>query len=253
MTLNFNVFEELAKFNQVKFSELNHKQLIDGKAANLSVTKLLNLFKKEFNEEFWAYKKAKELGISKEEVKKEWRDKRNSSSSQGTEYHSSIEGYLKNKLAISSEQFKINYPGFYQFWEVNKAKEQLIPVASELSIGDKDLLIGGTLDQLFQNVLTDSLEIWDWKTNESFTTSSKQKFKSPISHLDTSHLSTYSLQLSIYQQIIEKYTNLRIGKKMILHLDRDGGQTPIECLDLHDEVLTILEVQKSEFKSNILI
>jgi hypothetical protein len=63
-------------------------------------------------------------------------------------------------------------------------------------------------------------EIWDWKTNKYFTFNSERgdNFLGKLSLLELCDLEIYSLQLSAYKYIIEKYCNIKLGQSHLVWL-----------------------------------
>jgi hypothetical protein len=69
----------------------------------------------------------------------------------------------------------------------------------------------------------------------------KNKFKSPISHLDECEFNTYSLQLNLYKYIIEKNTNLKIGDTYFVWLfEGNDNYQVFKCQDMSKEIVTML-------------
>ena len=144
--------------------------------------------------------------------------------SKGTAVHSYAEYLLANKqLEINiDEHLRDAYNKccaiFDKFY--NDSKESLIPIKSELVIGDKNFGVCGMVDQLFWNEKEQQYQIWDWKTNKEINKNSKFKKKmlAPITYLDECEFSSYALQLSLYRYIIEKNTQIKIGSSYLLHI-----------------------------------
>ena len=63
-----------------------------------SVTRVIGLFKQEFDSGYWSEKKAKERDITKEEILAEWKYKSDYSCEKGTLFHEYAENYLNNKI-----------------------------------------------------------------------------------------------------------------------------------------------------------
>lgn len=232
--------KELEVFNQITFVEETHKYFINGKpSAPISVTGFISKLKPKFDEDKWAKLKAKKLGISVDEMKFIWSEKNLFSTTLGTCFHKIAEsvytgipytlksdelkhslgeasyGDLKNILPILVDQFS----SFYK-----KTKDIIIPVKNELIIGDlDDTRICGTMDMLVYNTKSKQYEIYDFKTNKDITYNSTygEKFSRPLENLDVCEYNTYSLQLSFYKYIIEKYTNIKIGAMYIVWFSRD--------------------------------
>jgi len=108
---------------------------------------------------------------------------------------------------------------------VNKLCEQyleeynyLVPIAIEYKVGDVEMGIAGMLDRLYYNNLTKDIEVWDFKTDKKIATSNKYQ-KIRLFDIDECELNKYAIQTSFYKRIIEKNTNLRLGKSNIIHLN----------------------------------
>lgn len=243
------IFEEFAKFNNIVFYDDTHKYLIDGKEA-ISATKLLGMFKKPFDTEFWAAKKAAQEGITKEEMKARWELKSRISTEKGTAVHSYIENRLSNKVfpypakEISAvfegaDPVRPLYDKILPLAErfVSDIRGKMIPIKSELVVGDAEYGLCGMIDQVFYNKKSKQLELWDWKTNKEISTSSQYKLQAPLSNLDDSELTVYSLQLNLYKHIIEKNTNLKFGKSYLVWFNEaNESYQIIPCNDVSAEI-----------------
>ena len=256
---------ELSVFNNIKYYDEPHEYYIDGQKMT-SATRLIGKFKQEFDSEFWSTKKAKERKITQEEILKEWKDKADYACEKGTLFHEYAENYLNNKIfpypkdrvmrILKDNGFKQDdtlekdfnklVSLFNKFYEESYGK--LIPIKSEIIVGDEELGICGMVDQLFWNNKSEALQIWDWKTNKEIKRSNRwQQFKEPISHLDVCEFNTYSLQLSLYRYLIEKNTDLKLGDSYIVWFnEKNDKYEPIKCRDYREEVELILK----EFKKN---
>ena len=134
---------------------------------------------------------------------------------------------------------------FEKFYE--DSKDNLIPVKSELVVGDREYGICGMVDQLFYNKKYNELQIWDWKTNKKIGTKNDygEKFLEPLNNMDVCELNTYSLQLNLYKHIIEKNTNLKIGKLYICWFHETNKKYEvIECKDFSEEINQLVKLNK---------
>ena len=214
---------ELAKFNNIKYYDEPHEYFIDGKKQK-SVTTFIGEFKTPFDEEYWSTRKAKELKVSKEELLKEWAFKRDSACDKGSCFHAYAETYLNNKVfPWEPEKYVERYGSdilsgpleklremFHDFYK--KSSRSLVPIKSELVVGDEELGICGMVDQLYFNKKSSNLEIWDWKTNKEIKRENPwERYDAPINHLEACEFNTYSLQLSMYKYLIEKNTTINLG------------------------------------------
>ena len=195
------------------------------------------------------YSKPKPLNecITEEDVKKEWLYKNHHATYEGSTLHDYIENYLSNKIKPEpkespeglkfeeiDETYKVMRQHFHNFYEDTVAKGKLIPVKSELVVGDRELMLCGMVDQLFWNVKHQCLQIWDWKTNTKLNM--KNDFGNKLDHilymLDDCEYEIYSLQLNIYKKIIERNTNLRLGDSYLVWFNEENPNYEIiKCGD----------------------
>lgn len=258
MWLNYT--KDLDIFNRITFEEIAHKYFIDGKeSAKYSVTGLINKYKPKFEEDKWARIKAKSLNISVDEMKFIWAEKNLYSTTLGTELHRLIECvYTSEEYKFENNKIKQSigeeaYKGFsnhlctitkhFKNFYVH-TKGYIQPVANELTVGDiEGTRVCGTLDMLAYNKQENCFEIYDFKTNKSITYSStyKERFNKPLDDLQVCEFNTYSLQLSIYKYIIEKYTSLKIKNLYIVWFNIDNSDFKlIPCNYLGTHVSQIL-------------
>lgn len=190
--------------------------------------------------------------ITEEMVKKDWKYKNNHATYEGSTLHDYIENYISNKIfpepEVSSDGIKfgeiketygVMKNHFHNFYNDTIAKNKLIPVKSELVVGDKELMLCGMIDQIFWNEKQQCLQIWDWKTNTELHMNSKfnNKMKYCLSDLDECEFNVYSLQLNIYKKIIERNTNLKFGSSHIVWFNENNpNYVLINCADYGDHV-----------------
>jgi hypothetical protein len=252
--------KSLTVFNSIVFLHKTHSYLINGRpSAKVSVTGLLNLYKPKFDVNKWSAIKAEQRGITAEEIKEEWRLNNLYATTRGSIFHNYVENYYDNKV-IPYDQYSVQkdlgdelhaklrdeLPDLIkQFNKFYNDYQHLLPIKKELVIGDiNNTRICGMLDMLVYNTKTDSYEIYDYKTNREIDFSSKfeKKYYEPISHLDVCEFNTYSLQLSLYQYIIEKYTPIKItGTYVVWFNIKNESYKLIPLLNLTKEVESILQ------------
>lgn len=258
------MLEELQKlkvFDRITFFDSDHSYKIDGKpSARVSVTGLVNTVKEPFDEEKWAGIKAKEFGISPDDMKLLWKKNNQMATYQGSVLHNYIDNYYQNKVkpydrvaakAILGDvlhdkmydNLKTLVKQFNNFYI--DTSEYILPIKNEFVVGD----LGGTricgmLDMLAYNTLTKSFEIFDFKTNKRFTEYSEfeKKLSPPVSHLDECEFNIYSLQLSLYKIFIQKYTDIQIDKlKIVWFSVNNEDYKIIELNYLEDECMALME------------
>lgn len=244
------IYKELAKFRHIKYFDEPHKYFI-GEQELVSGTTFIGTLKDKFDADFMAGKVAKKRGVDKETILAEWDYKRDFSSIKGTMVHNFAENYWGNKVFPYNEQLVIDKFGedvirerydecvkmFKEFY--NEASKSLVPIAMELVIGDSELGIGGMVDGLFWNDKMGELQIWDYKTNKQIRTTSeyRKRFKVPINWIEECEYESYSLQLNLYKYIIEKNTNLKIGKLYLVWIQEENEKFEvIQCKDYMDVI-----------------
>lgn len=260
-----DIIKQLSVFNRIIFLAKSHKYCIDNKPTErLSVTGLIDLYKPKFETDKWANLKAKNIGLTTEEIKADWKQNNLYSTTLGTILHQYIDNYYNNKIIPynhSDVESSLGHDGhmrlretlskligqFNNFYNFNK---HIIPIKNELVVGDiQTTKICGTIDMLAYNDNTKEFEIYDFKTNKSFHFTKKfnEMLKAPISHLDNCEYTCYSLQLSLYKHFIEKYTGIKISKNNVVWFNSNNEDYQIiELLDLKSEVSDILNHFESE-------
>ena len=257
--------KKLKVFDRITFYDSDHSYKIDGEpSAKLSVTGLVNTVKEPFNEEKWAAIKAKELGISPEEMKLVWKKNNQMATLQGSTLHNYIDNFYQNKVKpydrVSAESIlgqtlhemmhknlKVLVKQFNNFY--NATKDEILPIKNEFVVGDiQSTKICGMLDMLSYNTTTNEFEIYDFKTNKRFSETSEfeKKLLFPVEHLDECEFNIYSLQLSLYRTFIQKYTDIEINKLKIVWFSINNDDyriielkyLPEECTALMDNFLT---------------
>lgn len=283
----FDYFKEMDVFNNIRYTDSDHSYLINGKKA-ISGTTLIHQFENVFDAEEVANKVAQKKGVSAQELLNQWALTNVIASVKGSLLHEYCELFyqkrvqelfdediteriVKNLKRIETYkptdvEFKDNVekcletiklyvhktlPLIHVFLNISNGK--LIPIGSEIIIGDEEYLVCGTIDQLFYNATHNTLEIWDWKTNKEFKVKDtyNKKLKFPLEQYDDTHFYKYSIQLNLYKWILEKNTNLRVSKLWLLNFsetlaDKDEQAVYYECLDLQDKIQPLLEFYKNK-------
>lgn len=242
----FEVFDD-----NIEFFEKEHKYKFkrNPDVIPLSVTGVIGKYKKPFDAEYHAKNKADQLGISKEQVLKEWKDKGELASSKGTLVHLYMEQMMKG------EQFSIpenlNRPDVVDAFNKTKpicnkflknSYNTLEHVSAEQLVGCPEWGITGMIDQIVRNKHTGEYYLLDWKTNKKINTESFYKLQGSLSHLDSSELTIYSLQLGLYKRILERYINIKISNCLIIHLPLDSDDYKMyKTHEFKDEIDLIIK------------
>ena len=241
---------ELDKFNNIKFFDKDHIYTIRDRKIT-STTSVIHKFQEEFDTEYWANRKAEEKNIDVEDIKKEWKFKNRHAIMEGKTLHTFIENYFNNKITpypkeeiiaefgydAIKDTYKIMEEQFLSF--AKDVKNVLIPIRSEVVVGDEEIGICGMVDMLFYNKKMEEYQLWDWKTSTRIRRRSyfNKQMLFPLDHLDECEFNSYSLQLATYKYIIERNTNIKLGNSYIVWFnEKNASYEVIKCAPMSNEV-----------------
>lgn len=254
--MDFSVFNELSKFDRIKFDEESHTYTVD--RFNLtSVTKLIGSVE-HFDEISIATKQAESTGVPIHIILAKWRKKGEYARLKGTEMHSYIENlWLNNKykfktfndhleMFVELDVLKEQYETFYY-----AARKIMSLVKTEFRVYDIEHRVAGTVDGLFHNTVNNCFDIWDWKTSTEISKHNRFGEKLiGLEHLDNCNFNIYALQLSIYKYIIEKNTNIKIKNLHICQISTlNKAFNAFKVPYLKDEAVYLLEKNKKTILS----
>lgn len=236
-----DVLKQLDYFNyeKFKFDEASHTYTLDGKTV-YGVTSFLNRFVKPFDSDYWSKKKAEEGGITQAEILAQWDAKRDRSCDLGHAVHNWIEDfYEKGKTELTKdaeanervEKFKLIY---------ESRLKQLESIGSEIRVFSKKYGIAGTIDKLY--IWEGSVIIGDWKTNKAIKTDKDfcfGKLLYPFEKYKENELNKYSLQLSMYQILLEE-AGIFCDYAFICHIPDKGEAKIYKLKDFRAELRTYL-------------
>ena len=186
----------------------------------------------------------------------EWDEENRKSCERGTKIHADLENSFYNKKKdIDISKFEIGGKfvcdkGRTELdLENGVYPEYLISRVSE----DGKLRIAGQIDLLVKK--GNKIIIADWKTNRKIETKSfynnktKQsvKMKFPLNNLDDVNYWHYTLQLSTYAWMLQKYNpEFEIEDLVLVHFDHDDNMTVYHLPYLTEEVIKMLNHFKKE-------
>ena len=183
-----------------------------------SVTEFINTFFTPFDE----LKVAKKLTqlkkyqhMSTQDILKDWEQRRN----RGTIVHKEIEDYitLKNSLELDPKSQQGVF--FLQEKCMSNKNNLLFP---EVKICAETLNLAGTIDLMIYNKKKNKIYLIDWKTNLEIKKKGFQKgIKKSTQLIDDCSFNRYTLQLSMYQYILETCYNAEVDGLYIIHLKDD--------------------------------
>lgn len=219
-------------FSNLTFEEKKHKYFVEGKPIKTSVSGLISEFYEHFNAQAVAPFSARKLGITTEEVLKQWADINQESRDRGHRVHNFGELYQFNR---SLEPSCPQEEAIVAFWK--SLPEHIIPVAAELRMYHFKYLFAGTADIILFDTKTQTYIIADYKTNKDLFKNFKGKtMLAPFKALLDCPLNHYVVQLSYYQLLLEQI-GVKVTKRVIIWLGLDGKFT---CIDT-DDVTSILK------------
>lgn len=234
--------KELSVFDRICFVESTHSYLIDGQPTHdLSVTRLIKKFKREFKQKEMAARVAKKRKTTIDHILAEWEMNRLYSSTIGTLLHKYVESfYTKQKfdpvfnsdvLAFEEKQkLKTNLPVLIEYFQkFYNDNSHLQCIKNEFIVGDlDDTKLCGTADMLCLNTQDNTIELLDFKTNKKLDSSSKYaKLFYPFGDMDECEINEYTIQLNTYKYFIEKYTNIKVEKMKLIWLQATNNSYQI--------------------------
>ena len=172
----------------------------------------------------------------------------------GTECHLVMENIWQKKNYNFDKRLNEKFPEMEEDFNYrkgvckeifNKMKNIYVPIANEFIVYDQENGICGTIDMLAYNTKKDCYSIIDWKTSKKFETGNQWSdyMKEPFNHIVNCNTSEYSLQLSLYKYILEKYTSIRIGEMVLFQIPNKDNPMPqvFRCLDLSNYIAEYLK------------
>ena len=258
----------LSSFKELDFIEDGHKYFLnkdDGTKIEMnSVSSVCHRFEPLVDWDTIRDRKAKKLGISSEELKRQWREKNITSTSNGTLTHLFAESYMyffmgqvdKIPSIIKDMQYEDGFLIPYgekqmavakYYEDLNKVDnmwavmpETKVYIESGNNPFGMNLNVSGTFDALF--AFMDSkgklkLSVRDWKTNASLLNSYNMSMGNTLLYPFESGefinqpKSMYTIQLSLYQLGLQQL-GYEIGDRKLLWLTDSGEYFKIDVQDV---------------------
>ena len=182
-------------------------------------------------------------GMSKEEIKKMWKDNGIAASEAGTKMHLDIECFY-NDMDVEIEEDCVEWKYFEEFEEEVGGKKE--PYRTEWMIWDRELKFAGSIDMIYKNP-DGTLDIYDWKRSKEIKMDNKwQSSITPcIKHIPDCNYYHYCLQLNTYKALLEKNYDVTIRDMylVVLHPNNDTYKH-IKVLDLQREVNALFDLRR---------
>jgi ATP-dependent exoDNAse (exonuclease V) beta subunit len=231
----------------LKFDEPTHKytHTKDINSEYISVTTWIHSHFPEFNSDEIIDKMMKGKnwnennkywGLTKEEIKNQWKENADSVSSLGTEMHFKIECFMNNNILQGnyshedlnefyiSRDYKDETKEWQYFLNFVRDYPELVPYRTEWAVFDQHLKLAGSIDMLYKNK-DGTLSIYDWKRAKEITKKNnfnKFAIAECIKHLPDTNFWHYALQLNIYKAILETNYKILIKDLYLVRLHPDA-------------------------------
>lgn len=216
----------------VTFDKASHTYTINGRAVP-SVTTILKRLKPEFNADSKAAEIAFREGTTKAAILAKWKATSDTALANGNALHQYAEAQLNAfpEILPIPEDATNEIRAFHSFW--SKASRNLTPIHSETIIADKEYGIAGTIDAvMICNRHAPRRHILDWKTGKFHHTDPYgQRLLAPFEDLPASQYALYSLQVSLYQLMLERQA-IPCGSSYIVFHPSKGPAIQIRAMDL---------------------
>ena len=177
-----------------------------------------------------------------EQLINEW----NEAANHGTKVHNEIEEHIL-KLSKPTEPKAIQG---INWLEKHLDRDKHIAYTEKI-IYSEELKLAGSVDLIIKNTQTNEYTIIDWKTNKKITTSSynnKMGTHKITRDIEDCKYLIYTLQLSLYRYILEKYYGLNVVRQLIVHLKEDEVLAYLtQYLESHAYKCANLRKEKNEF------
>lgn len=216
-------------FKGLTFEEESHKYTINGRPLLYSVSDIVHSYEAPTNFYAISYRKDEQLGLPRGSHKQLWAYNAAEACALGTKAHYYAE--LRSMAPIPpTTGFEVAAEKFL----IDIQKNYLI-VQPEMLMYHKEFYFGGMADLLLRDKITGKYIIADYKTNkELFKSFNDQRLLEPFSDIVADNFGKYSIQLSMYQILLEQVPGVEVSQRVIVHLRKDGEYKHYKTDDLTD-------------------
>lgn len=237
---------------EITFEESTHKysSIINGKEISYtSGTGVIHACFPPFDPSGEITKRcALKEGITVEELKAKWKAKGDASCKFGTRVHECCEdielGKSEHELRNTPQDAREEIVFKHAVNMARKFRQQLDILGVEKIVFSPELRIAGTIDLFARSKKTGEWIIIDHKTNQSIDTENKWSNFAlpPIEHIPDINFYTYSLQLNLYQYLLQREGYVPKCSKFRLFLNHltESGAKLIELPDMQLEIRDII-------------
>lgn len=181
---------------------------------------------------FLVYKTRKYANYTVESLLAEWK----AAKDEGSRVHEELDDYIRHGISVSATKA---IPGME--WMDDMSSDFGDTVYSEVIVYSEELKLAGTIDMLIHNSSTNECILFDWKTSKKMDRSSSKKgITSACSDMDDCRFDKYSLQVSLYAYLLEKYHGIKIAGCYLLHLSHYDADT-LKASNLRSNVVEMIQ------------
>lgn len=212
----------------------------------LSVTTIIGKYKRPFDLEGLSAKCAAEEGVAQDEIKSRWATESKTACRYGTKMHSVAERLFNGEFVDDSTFSFKEKVVFAQIQSVvKKMRAKPYDWESEKIVFDPKVNVAGTIDLLGRNRETGSYILLDWKTNKQIRMDNEwgKTLLSPVDGLPECEMSTYGLQLAMYERILKEGGFIDPSsqvRRFICHLHPETGVNFHEVDSKYDRFVDLL-------------
>lgn len=238
----WSAYKSLEKLLPSDNWKIEKKSLLKSKKFNKEILDVYNISENDFNK-------------AQQDILDEWQKKNEESCIRGTAIHADLEKAMYSNP--NTQMKKFGFGGKFKAYKDKNKDELTDGVYPEYLVyytdPDNVINIAGQIDLLSIN--DGKIEIGDYKTSlkidlkGGFNTETKSTYKMlyPLNNLDECNFSHYSLQLSLYAWMINRWhPEWSVGNLKLIHFDHTNKMTIYDVPYLKTEVEKMLKYFKKE-------
>lgn len=231
----------------IVFQEQGHVYYVNDKRGYKSITTVVHGAFEKFNADLiiekmmdsanWKY--SKYYGMTKSEIKKQWKENGNEAAQLGTTMHYLFEYHYNNMYSSELSEHPKFFQDFMNNHDYSKTVEyryfknfvddhpKLNPYRTEWYVYDETNKLAGSIDMTFLNE-DGTISIYDWKrckNIERFSNFNKSCIAQGAGHIPDTNYWHYTLQLNLYKMILEtKYGyNIKDLHLVVIHPENESN------------------------------
>lgn len=195
-----------------------------------------------------------ERGMTDEEIKDLWEKKGRLASNLGTEAHYLCELFLNG---LPSRWWEPEMKVLFDFVRDYAVPNGIVVHNTEKEIYSTEADMGGSVDAILYDTRNDMYIILDFKRSDKLKNDVHNSFSTkmlpPLSHLDDCRGASYSLQLGIYQYVLEKDYGLNVSDRILLSIHPDAPfVTSVPYLKAEVEFIMLTQASKVTARKKVM-